>query len=220
MKLLLAGYNQVLNEVLRGLFAVAVREVHLLKKLLRVHASEHGMANQILGVLKAPDSVETRCASVPHEMAVMLQLKHGIGNCKSLHRMHHMTSGHVPIEGQVRGHSLSEPHNGPIPTGEPCIILPPLSLGSLLPGHRPFIRSNSDSAENCPNATHGLYPRRPINFNGWTRLRWMFAEHRPGDNHAYEEGHHCNYRPVSIGSSLFHGFSLLLGLILPLGVAA
>lgn len=161
IKRLSARYHQVLNEMVRCLFAVAVREIQLLKELSPVRATEHRVLDQILGVLEAPDRVKACGSSFSHQVAVMLQLKHGIRDGNTFHGMHDITSRHISVKGQLGGHRLSESHNSSIPAGEPSVIFSPLSLGGFLSGHRPFIRSDSDSAKNGSNAAHCLNPCWP-----------------------------------------------------------
>jgi len=106
MNRLFAGYDQVFNKMARRLFTVLVREIHLFKELFPVHASEHGVLYELLSVLKAPDSVKTCGTCLSHEVAVMLQLKHRIGNRDALNRVVDITARRISIQGEVGSHGL------------------------------------------------------------------------------------------------------------------
>lgn len=161
MKRLLARHSQVLNEMARSLLAIVLREIHLLEELFSIHAAEHGVLYQVLGVLKASDRIEASGSRCAHQMAVMFKFEHGIGDRKTFERVYNIPALHIPIECKMRLHDLSESGDCSIPASESSVIFAPRSISSFLPGHRPFIHGDPDRNKNCPDASYCLSPSWP-----------------------------------------------------------
>lgn len=75
-----------------------------------------------------------------------------------------------------------------------------------------------DCSQDCEDAADGLHPSRPVDIDRRSGLGWVSASKCPDRYCSGDESHQRHYGPISVSSSVLHGFAPVLNRILTFGV--